>query len=64
MIQTLEVRLLNGITRKRGDMFLRADFNDLGGYDQVGRVLRGLVREGELMKIGFGLYARATPCLP
>jgi hypothetical protein len=31
----------------------------MGGYDQVGRVLRGLVRKGLLMKIGQGLYARA-----
>jgi hypothetical protein len=26
------------IDRKRGDVFLRADYKDLGGYDQVGRV--------------------------
>jgi hypothetical protein len=31
----------------------------LGGYDQIGRALRGLVRKGLLMKIGQGLYARA-----
>jgi hypothetical protein len=31
----------------------------MGGYDQIGRVLRGLVRKGLLMKIGQGLYARA-----
>jgi hypothetical protein len=31
----------------------------LGGYDQVGRALRDLVRKGRLMRIGQGLYARA-----
>lgn len=41
-------------------MFLRADFADLGGYDQVGRALRGLVRQGKLLRIGFGLYSRAA----
>ena len=60
MVRTLESRLLKRIAHKRGDVFLRADFDDLGGYDQVGRVLRLLVRRGELMKIGFGLYARAV----
>ena len=60
MIQTLESRLLKRIARKRGDVFLRADFDDLGGYDQVGRGLRRLVSQGELMRIGFGLYARAV----
>jgi hypothetical protein len=48
------------IARKRGDVFLRADFDDLGGYDQVGRALLALVRRGRLMKIGQGLYARAS----
>jgi hypothetical protein len=59
MRETLETRLLKRIDRKRGDVFLRADFCDLGGYDQVGRVLRQLVRQGKLMKVGFGLYSRA-----
>jgi Family of unknown function (DUF6088) len=46
------------ITRKRANVFLRSDFEDLGGYDQVGRVLRALVKEGTLVKIGYGLYAK------
>ena len=57
--ETLETRLLKRIDRKRGDVFLRADFEDLGGYDQVGRALRQLVRDGRLVKVGQGLYARA-----
>ena len=56
----LETRLLNRIDRKRGDVFLRADFNDLGGYDQVGRGLRNLVRQGRLLKLGHGIYTRAA----
>jgi hypothetical protein len=61
--ETLEARLLKRIDRKRGDVFLRADFDDLGGYDQVGRALLQLVREGRLVRIGQGLYARARPSL-
>jgi hypothetical protein len=56
--ETLETRLLNRIDRKRGDVFLRADFEDLGGYDQVGRVLRKIVREGRLVRVGQGLRHR------
>jgi len=37
------------------------DFSDLGGCDQVGRALRGLVRKGRLMKAGYGIYTRARP---
>ena len=61
--ETLEDRLLKRIDRKRGDVFLRADFEDLGGYDQVGRVLRELVRKGRLVRVGQGLYARARPSI-
>jgi hypothetical protein len=58
--ETLESRILKRMERKRGDVFLRADFGDLGGYDQVGRVLRKIAREGLLVKVGQGLYARAS----
>jgi hypothetical protein len=61
--ETLETRLLKRIERKRGDVFLRADFEDLGGYDQVGRVLRKIVSEGRLVRVGHGLYARARPSI-
>jgi len=57
--ENLETRLMKCIERKRGDVFLRSDFRDLGGYDQVGRALRALVRKGRLLKIGQGLYTRA-----
>src|SRR5260370_42442331 len=63
MRETIEDQLSKRIDRKRGDVFLRADFGDLGGYDQVGRALRQLVREGRLVKVGQGLYARARPSL-
>ena len=58
--QPLEKRIARRIERKRGNVFLRRDFEDLGGYDQVGRALKGLTAKGQLVKIGYGLYARAT----
>ncbi len=58
--ESLETRLMKRIDRKRGDVFLRSDFSDLGGYDQVGRALRMLVGKGKLLKIGQGIYTRAA----
>jgi hypothetical protein len=58
--ENLETRMMERIGRKRGDVFLRIDFADLGGYDQVGRVLRGLVRKGRLLKLGYGNLYRAV----
>lgn len=61
--ETLETKLLKRIDRKRSKVFLRADFSDLGDYDQVGRGLRQLVRDGRLVRVGQGLYARARPSM-
>ena len=44
----------------REDVFLPREFGDLGGEDQVLRVLRGLVREGQLVRLGYGVYGRAV----
>jgi hypothetical protein len=35
------------------------EFADLGGEDQVLRALRGLVRDGRLVRLGYGVYGRA-----
>jgi hypothetical protein len=40
-------------------VFVRDDFTDLAEYDQVGRCLRNLVAKKKLVKIGYGLYAKA-----
>jgi len=61
MRETLESRIMERMARMRRDVFLRADFAALGGYDQVGRALRNLIAGGKLLKIGSGLYVRARP---
>lgn len=58
-LPTLKSRIRYRISRSRQDVFLVRDFLDLSGRDQVGRVLRELIVEGRLMRIGQGLYARA-----
>jgi hypothetical protein len=58
---TLRERIETRIARKRSeDVFLPREFADLGGEDQVLRVLRGLVREGRLVRLGYGVYGRAV----
>lgn len=55
--KTLRERIEDRIARKRGeDVFLPREFRDLGGEDQV---LRGLTREGRLVRLGYGVYGRA-----
>ncbi len=55
---TINKRLKTRIKRSKASVFLRSDFKDIAGYDQVGRALRELVREGLLIKIGYGLYSK------
>ena len=58
--RTLRERIEARIARKRDDdVFLPREFRDLGGGDQVLRVLRGLVREKHLVRLGYGVYGRA-----
>ena len=59
--KTLRERIEGRIARRRGeDVFLPREFADLGGEDQVLRVLRGLVRENRLVRLGYGVYGRAV----
>jgi hypothetical protein len=59
-VKTLRQRIEDRIARKAGeDVFLPREFADLGGQDQVLRALRSLVRDGQLVRLGYGVYARA-----
>jgi len=58
--RTLKQKIEYRMARKSGDdVFLPREFADLGGDDQVLRALRMLVKEGRLMRLGYGVYARA-----
>lgn len=59
------MNMLNRIKRSvanRGDgVFLRAEFEQFGSPAQVGRSLRQLTRDGALVRLGVGVYAKAKP---
>ncbi len=59
-LKTIESRMTYRMARKEQEVFLRSDFNDLGNYDSIGRVLSKLINQGKIIKIGYGLYAKAT----
>jgi hypothetical protein len=54
--RTLRERIVGRIARRQGDA---REFRDLGGEDQVLRALRDLMREGQLVRLGYGVYGRA-----
>jgi hypothetical protein len=47
------------IANSQQQVFMRQDFENLGNYEQVGRSLRSLIRQNQLIRIGQGLYAKA-----
>ena len=58
--RTLRSKIEERIARKKGDtVFLTREFTDLSDEDQVLRALRTLVREGRLVRLGYGVYGRA-----
>ena len=56
---TTEYKVASRIARKKSSIFVRSDFDDLSDYDQVGRALRNLLRKGKLVRLGYGVYAKA-----
>lgn len=56
---TIASKVTTRINRSKRYVFDRADFADIAGYDQVGRVLKKLVDNGQLLRIGYGLYTKA-----
>jgi len=56
---TIAENIERRLGRSKRNVFLRTDFAKLGSYDAVGRALRQIVDRGQLVQIGYGLYAKA-----
>lgn len=58
-LTSLYKRIKYRIARSKDNVFVPGDFFDLSGRDQVGRALRMLIKQGRLVKIGYGIYAKS-----
>jgi hypothetical protein len=56
----LREKIIVRLNKSNKIAFILSEFLDLSGRDQVGRVLRYLVKEGILIKIGRGVFAKAV----
>lgn len=57
---SLKFRALDRIKRQvAGNIVLRKDIDDMGSPRQISRCFKDLVEMGELVKIGYGIYAKA-----
>ena len=58
---TVKARVIAKIKRSTSSVFLRKEFDKLGDYRQVSRAVNEVAASGMLVRVGFGLYARARP---
>lgn len=55
----LKSKIKKRLSQSKETVFAPKDFLHLAGRDQAGRVLRQLITEESLLRIGHGLYAKA-----
>lgn len=58
---TSKDRILASLTRSKNNVFLREEFNRFGNYRQVCRVVKELLDEGRIVRLGYGTYVKARP---
>lgn len=58
---SVEARIRASIRRSKCKVFLRKDFAKFGNYGQVGRALHVILKDGVLVRLGYGIYAKARP---
>lgn len=54
-------RIARSITRRKGEVVLRSEFANMGSDSQIGRALRQLIAQGKIVRLGYGVYAKARP---
>lgn len=57
---SIEYKMLKRLEEITSEVVLRSDFKDIAESRQISRGLNKLLKKGLLVKIGFGLYAKAT----
>ncbi len=58
-LKSLDKRIKYRIARSKDNVFVPGDFFDLSDRDRVGRALRFLIKQGDLVKIGYGVYSKS-----
>ncbi len=55
----IKQRIKRSVVNRNDRVFLRAEFDRFGSPAQVGRALSELTREGAIVRLGLGVYAKA-----
>jgi hypothetical protein len=60
---SVKQRMVRSIALRSGEVILRADFESMGSPSQVSRALKELMDAGKLVRLGYGVYAKARPSM-
>ena len=58
---SIKERMVRSIALRRGEVVLRSDFDAYGSASQISRALTAIVKAGKIIRIGYGVYAKARP---
>lgn len=61
MTLSTQTRIARSIGRSKRDVFLRADFANLGSPSRVTRAISELIKKEKLVRLGYGVYAKTVP---
>lgn len=61
MAKTIKDKVSASIRASKSSVFLRQDFDRFGDYRQVSRVVKELAETGTIVRMGYGVYAKARP---
>lgn len=60
---SVKERMARSIALRKGEVILRADFESMGSPSQISRALKELIRTGKIIRLGYGVYAKAKPSI-
>lgn len=58
---SVKERMSRSIALRKGEVILRSDFDAMGSASQISRALKGLIDAGKIVRLGYGVYAKARP---
>lgn len=59
MTLSIKDRIIRSIANRKGEVVLRTDFQQMGSASQISRALKDIVESGRLVRLGYGVYAKA-----
>ena len=60
---TVKERMTRSIAKRKGEVVLRSDFAAMGSASQISRALKELLKDGKIVRLGYGVYAKAKPSI-